>query len=91
MAAYGTADQVTSTPPGGAGTGAGFGSWNLPNFVGELFKLSPLETPLLSLIGGLTGGRPARGIAQGVLGKLSPSSVAGSQATFTRRFSTKIA
>ena len=29
---------------------------NLPNFVGELFKLSPLETPFLSLIGGLTGG-----------------------------------
>lgn len=65
MAAYGVADQVTSTPPGGAGTGAGFGSWNLPNFVGELFKLSPLETPLLSLIGGLTGGRAARGIVFG--------------------------
>lgn len=31
-------------------------TFNLPNFVGELFKLSPTETPLLSMIGGLTGG-----------------------------------
>ena len=46
MAAFGTADQVT-----GQGQTA-----NLPNFVGELFKLSPLETTFLSLIGGLTGG-----------------------------------
>lgn len=65
MAAYSDADKVLSTPPGGDGTGAGFGSWNLPNFVGELFKLSPLETPLTSLIGGLTGGRAARGIVFG--------------------------
>jgi hypothetical protein len=54
MVAYGTADQVTAAVPTG-GT-AGFGTWNVPNFVGELFKLSPLDTPLLSLIGGLTGG-----------------------------------
>lgn len=46
MAAYGAGDQV-------AGQGK---TTNLPNFVGELFKLSPLDTPFLSLIGGLTGG-----------------------------------
>lgn len=31
-------------------------SFNLPNYHGELFSLSPSETPLLSAIGGLTGG-----------------------------------
>ncbi len=36
-------------------------TYNSPNFVGELFKLSPLDTPLLSMIGGLTGGRNADG------------------------------
>lgn len=50
MAAYDdVADQV-------AGQGK---TVSLPNFVGPLFKLSPLETPYLSLIGGYTGGRPA--------------------------------
>lgn len=34
-------------------------TFNLPNFVGDLFSISPEETPLLSAIGGLTGGRPA--------------------------------
>jgi hypothetical protein len=48
MAAYGTGDQVADQ-----GTVAG-----LPNFVGELFKLSPLDTPLLTLVGGKSGGRP---------------------------------
>lgn len=31
-------------------------SFNLPNYHGELFALTPQETPLLSSIGGLTGG-----------------------------------
>lgn len=31
-------------------------TFNLPNYVGELFSLTPDETPLLSAIGGLTGG-----------------------------------
>lgn len=31
-------------------------TYNLPNFVGELFNASPEDTPLLSAIGGLTGG-----------------------------------
>lgn len=32
-------------------------TFNLPNFVGDLFSISPEDTPLLSRIGGLTGGR----------------------------------
>lgn len=31
-------------------------TFNLPNFVGELFELTPSDTPFLSAIGGLTGG-----------------------------------
>lgn len=31
-------------------------TFNLPNFVGELFLVSPTDTPLVSAIGGLTGG-----------------------------------
>jgi hypothetical protein len=31
-------------------------TFNLPNYHGELFSLTPTETPLLSSIGGLTGG-----------------------------------
>lgn len=31
-------------------------TFNLPNFVGELFAITPTETPFLSAIGGLTGG-----------------------------------
>jgi len=30
--------------------------WNLPNYSGELFTADPTQTPLLSMIGGLTGG-----------------------------------
>ena len=36
------------------GTGTSF---NLPNYAGELFTASPKKTPLLSMIGGLTGGK----------------------------------
>jgi hypothetical protein len=46
MAAYASTDQVS-----GQGTTA-----NLPNFVGEYFALSPLDTPLLTMLGGLSGG-----------------------------------
>jgi hypothetical protein len=42
--------------PGIVGMGTTF---NLPNFVGDLFTVSPEDTPLLSAIGGLTGGREA--------------------------------
>lgn len=31
-------------------------TYDNPNFVGELFQLTPTETPFLSMIGGLTGG-----------------------------------
>lgn len=41
------ANQVT-----GIGT-----SWNLPNYAGELFSADAAQTPLLSMTGGLTGGR----------------------------------
>jgi hypothetical protein len=37
-------------------TGLGL-TYNLPNYVGELFQLTPEDTPLLSAIGGLTGGK----------------------------------
>lgn len=54
MPAYGTGNQpAAAVPTGGV---AGHGSWNLPNFVGELFKLSPLDTPVLSMAGGISGG-----------------------------------
>jgi len=36
-------------------------TYNLPNFVGELFGVSTEDTPLLSAIGGLTGGKSANG------------------------------
>jgi|TARA_B100000902_G_scaffold69920_1_gene75708 hypothetical protein len=40
----------------GAITGQG-DSYDLPNYVGELFNVSPTDTPLLSAIGGMTGGK----------------------------------
>jgi len=43
---------VPSTPVSGQGT-----TFNLPNFVGELFSLIPAQTPVLSMSGGLTGGK----------------------------------
>jgi hypothetical protein len=42
--------------PGITGQGTTF---NLPNYVGELFAESPQDTPFLSAIGGLTGGEQA--------------------------------
>ncbi|MCM1545137.1 MAG: DUF5309 domain-containing protein [Ruminococcus sp.] len=32
-------------------------SWNLPNYAGELFTADPTQTPFLSMIGGLSGGK----------------------------------
>lgn len=32
-------------------------TFNLPNYVGELFAITPTDTPFLSAIGGLTGGK----------------------------------
>ena len=43
---------VPSTPVSGQAT-----TFNLPNFVGELFSLVPAQTPFLSMAGGLTGGK----------------------------------
>ena len=31
--------------------------WNLPNYAGDLFTADPTQTPFLSMIGGLTGGK----------------------------------
>lgn len=42
--------------PGITGQGTTF---DLPNYVGDLFAASPEDTPLLSTIGGLTGGKEA--------------------------------
>ncbi len=44
---------VPSTPV----TTAPATTYELPNFVGELFSLIPAQTPLLSMSGGLTGGK----------------------------------
>jgi len=41
-------------------TGMGM-TYDLPNFVGEIFSLSPSDTPLLNSIGGLTGGKRSTG------------------------------
>jgi hypothetical protein len=46
--------------PGIVGQGTTF---NLPNYHGRLFTVSPTETPFLSLIGGLSGGEAASAVA----------------------------
>lgn len=42
-----------------AGTTGMGTTYNLPNYVGELFSLTPTETPFLSAVGGLSGGKSA--------------------------------
>lgn len=37
-------------------------TYNLPNYTGELFNVSPSETPILSAIGGLTGGEEVKSV-----------------------------
>lgn len=37
-------------------------TYNLPNFTGELFNISPSETPLLTAIGGLSGGKETKSV-----------------------------
>ena len=49
------ADYTVPTVPVAQGTVAT--TYDLPNFVGELFSLIPAQTPLLSMSGGLTGGK----------------------------------
>lgn len=39
-------------------------TFNLPNYVGELFAVTPTDTPFLSAIGGLTGGKMANSATQ---------------------------
>jgi hypothetical protein len=45
--------------PGITGQGQTF---NLPNYTGRLFSVSPTETPFLSMIGGLSGGEEANAV-----------------------------
>jgi len=35
-------------------------TYNLPNYVGELYHLTPNDTPFLSMIGGINGGAPTQ-------------------------------
>ncbi len=37
-------------------------TYNLPNYTGELFNVSPSETPLLTAIGGLSGGEETKSV-----------------------------
>jgi hypothetical protein len=37
-------------------------TFNAPNYVGELFQTSPVDTPFLSAIGGLTGGQQVNSV-----------------------------
>jgi hypothetical protein len=37
-------------------------TFNLPNYTGELFSVSPSDTPFLSAIGGLSGGKTAKSV-----------------------------
>ncbi len=48
------ADYAVPTTPVASSPATTF---ELPNFVGELFSLVPAQTPLLNMIGGLTGGK----------------------------------
>src|SRR5690554_2091127 len=45
--------------PGITGQGT---TYNEPNYVGELFRITPEATPLLSAIGGLTGGKSTKAV-----------------------------
>lgn len=45
---------MVKTMPQVNGTGT---IWNLPNYAGDLFTADPTQTPFLSMIGGLTGGK----------------------------------
>jgi len=38
-------------------------TYNLPNYAGPLFQITPSDTPLLSAIGGLTGGKSVTSVA----------------------------
>lgn len=70
-----------------AGQGTTF---NMPNFVGELFHLTPRETPFLSMIGGLTGGLRTRSVniawqTDDNAAAAQPAILEGADATFSER------
>lgn len=65
-------------------------TFNLDNYVGELFHLTPRETPFLSMIGGLTGGLPTASPVftwqtDDNAAASQPSIVEGADATFSER------
>jgi hypothetical protein len=65
-------------------------TFNLPNYVGELFNITPADTTFLSMIGGLTGGRSVRSKSftwQTVdnAAAAQPSVLEGADATFAER------
>lgn len=60
MADYTAPTDVSVAGVAGTGTVAAppvANTFDLPNFVGELFSLIPTQTPFLSMAGGLTGGK----------------------------------
>jgi len=58
MADYTVPTDASVAGVAGTGTITGVANtFDLPNFVGELFSLIPTQTPFLSMAGGLTGGK----------------------------------
>ena len=71
MADYTVPTDASVAGVAGTGTIAGVANtFDLPNFVGELFSLVPTQTPFLSMAGGLTGGKsvPAKEFGWQVIG-----------------------
>ena len=65
-------------------------TYDTPNYVGELFSITPKDTPFLSMIGGLTGGRSTKSkqfTCQTVdnVAASQPAIVEGADATFAGR------
>lgn len=68
--------------PGITGMGT---TYNLPNFVGQLFQITPSDTPLLSLTGGVSGGEPVKSVKFGwqtkdLRARTQPSALEGANA-----------
>lgn len=66
-------------------------TFNLPNFVGELFFLTPVDNTFTSMVGGLTGGKRVRSIDFPIgqfadnVAATQPAIVQGADATFSER------
>lgn len=70
-------------------------TYNLPNFVGELFWLTPVDNGFTAMIGGLTGGQRVRSIDFPIgqfvenVAAAQPDIVQGADATFSERTRTQ--